>query len=127
MKREYLTWQTLWPFIGDGQCFDYQHMNGSRPFKFIDGMLYVWSTDTQEWCSVATGLEGSILYKLVDDPSQPKPQDDQLQDRLETLAIDIFGVFVFDRQAQRSAAQKLLRMFFMLHADLLKRIEEKTK
>lgn len=135
MKRENLTWQELWPLIGDGQCFDYQGMHGSRPFKYVDGTLYVWSVDTLQWNQVYNGLERNSFYKLVDDPSQPKPPPNHLQKDLEDYAISIFCQLETPyidgsegaKTAKKDCVKALVSMFEALRADLLREIEEKTK
>ena len=141
MKRENLTWQELWPLIGDGQCFEYQEINGPRPYKFVDAVLYVWSTDTRRWCQVYNGLARLDLYKLVDDPSKPQPKEAtelsgklyeelnaharQMFDTLEHTILDSGFSCRYKLLNQHALVSSLVSMFELLREDLIWEIEER--
>jgi hypothetical protein len=133
MKRENLTWQKLWPLVGDGQCFDYQNMEGERAFQFVGGQLFFYSLGN--WKAHCSQLDTVCYFKLVDDPSQPKQQDEHLQQELEDNANKIFSQLETPyidgsdgaKAAKKDCAKALISMFEALRADLLREIEEKTK
>lgn len=84
MKRENLTWQELWPLIGDGQCFDYQNMEGWRAFQFVGGQLFFYSSG--DWKVHCSPLDAACYFKIVDDPSKPKKlMPDPIDDSKEML------------------------------------------
>jgi hypothetical protein len=74
----------------------------------------------------------SKYFKLVDDPSKPKPKDNHLQQDLEDYAIRIFGQLeVVEKQcdyaARKDCIKALVSMFELLRADILREIEEREK
>jgi hypothetical protein len=140
MKRENLTWAELWPLLGDGQCFDYQESYGSRPFRYIQGALHAWDLDLLEWERIMHGISTEKeLFKLVDHPSKPKPQDStKLDSELEAHAKQIFEILEswhhtndpsqWERNMQMHVLTKgLVEMLCLVHADTMREIDERGK
>ena len=122
MKRENLTWQELWPLIGDGQCFDYQGMHGARPFKYIDGALHLWSADFKRWEPDCSSFPAQILLKLVEDPSKPKEWI--LIEETKFKAKVLFNQFP-ELKSQGLCVDLLVSMFADFREDLISEIEER--
>lgn len=132
MKRENLTWAELWPLVGDGQCFYYQHLEPLRPFKYIDGFLHVFDNERRVFDPYWELINTVHDFKLVDDPSKPKPASKKLQQDLENYAIRIFGQLeVIEKQcdyaARKDCIKALVSMFELLRADILREIDERIR
>lgn len=139
MKRENLTWQELWPLVGDGQCFDYQNYSGLEAFKFINGQLFFYCGG--KFKPYDGQLHSGVSYKLVADPSQPQPKEatelsGKLYEELNARAKQIFDILEhtisdsgfscrYKLVDQQVLVSGLVSMFELLREDLIWEIEER--
>ncbi len=139
MKRENLTWAELWPLIGDGQCFSYQHVEPVKPYRYIDGFLHIWDDGYRKIftpCFDTLSTDDDYKFKLVEDPSKPKPQDStKLDAELEAHAKQIFEILEswhhtndqskWERNMQMHVLTKgLVSMMCLVYADTMREIEK---